>query len=735
MYTSSFGGPKFDPNDHSKLAQPKPKNIVSSEIQICPAYLNAWIKDQIKTFADQGQKPAAGRSIKSIFKAVDKKLDKAIEKIWNLEGLTPMDVYKTSDVIMMHEMTHGIFGYGLDDVDGSKAYGWKNIRAISDRKSPDNTLKATNNADSLAYFCLGSKMISPGGSKEAQRANEDGTIAPLLPKGTKSKRGNLPRRSEQKQRRQERSPYQDQSPKDTPFTTLQRIVKRAQGPSSSQSQPGKSSSSHPPAGPSSSQHGGRVKYHTVQTVVTTIITEKLTVPYTTIDETGGGAPPPSTKSGKSSQTGKSSSEHHKSTSKSGASSSSGGGGGGGVKPSSKSHSDSKSKSQSQSQSQSQSRPQTPTSNPNGKTTSKPGGGQPTSKPGSGHSSSGGHGITSNNQQSTASNAPQTTVTVTNDGKTSAVVYIGLPLPTGKPGDPKDPLGWKCTGPLCDPKCLFPILCKSTPGSGVWGLITGWIPKLPSGKPPPPGGPSPPPKPPGNDDPPKSHPNESGPSKSDKPTESKESKASTTRHSSTTSCRPRTTSVCPVVATQIQGPDGKETTKRVTQSCKTTTLYDCTTQVHGSTSTAAITQNALTAIEFGDGFEMGISNWEGTRDAALAALVADTTDPYDYPDATGGQPSQSSGASATPTSSKPSTKPSTTQKPSTKPSSQPSSKPSSKPSSEPAKPSSQPSSKPSSKPTSTASGPKPSSTKYTDRCKDVSNPFICICTPLTTPVDV
>ena len=683
MLTSVRGGPKWDPNDHSKLQEPKNKSPISGDIMICPSYLKSWSKKKIQTFAEQGDKAPAARNAATLLKDVGKNVYNYLD-----DKETAMDLYDTGDVTLVHEMTHAIFEYPLDDVEvgGSAAYTWKKIRKLSDQKSQDNTLKSTNNADSFGRFCLGAKMISPTAPKIAQRVNADGSIEVLFPKGSS----------------------QPSAKKSAPPTTLSKVKRQAGNDGDAATSHGKGKS-----GTSTSHgHSNSVRYKTIETVFTTVVTEELTIPIggqrTSTHGAGSGPGGQSSRHGQDTSShrpdGKSTSHHAggKPTSHHGQDTSSHHPGG---KPTGR-HSHSAS---------SQHPGGKPTSHHGQGTSSHHGGGQPTSR----------HGPTT--QAPTATSVQKTTIPVTSGQSTTSVVYVGDKLPKPVNGDP---LGWKCTGPLCDLSCSFPIICTST-GEGIWGLLKGWIPKIPGGGSPQPGGPSPPPKPDG--DPQKSQPGI--PSKS-QPSKSDHEPSKSTQHTSshTTSCKPRTTSVCPVVATHSKGPDGKETTKRVTKPCKTTTLHDCTAKAHGSTSTTSVSaaaQSILSAIEYADNFDDGISDWNDMRDTALAALVADTTNPYVYASASATPTShKSEKSSGKPTSSlghKPTSKPTSHQtskhvpKPSSHQTSRNVPKPSSKHTSDHApKPSTKPSTKASAKPTSTQpTGPKPSTTKYSKRCKNVS----------------
>ena len=155
-------------------------------------------------------------------------------------------------------------------------------------------------------------------------------------------------------------------------------------------------------------------------------------------------------------------------------------------------------------------------------------------------------------------------------------------PTTVPGS-----AWKCLGPLCDPKCLIPILC---PGGGEGGSPD--FPRPPSPPGPPPGGPK---EGPGNynpgtpESPNKPDPNKPSPKKPDpselQPSNTKssnptttDSKKSTNSETSTSSCSKTAVPQCsPTVSVWI--PSGKST-YTTTTSTKCTTISAC--DVKGST---------------------------------------------------------------------------------------------------------------------------------------------------------
>ena len=731
MYTSNFGGEKYNkdlPGQPLREEQEKPKTVYSSEIQICPVYLEKFKQQKIKTFADSGPLPAAARPRSTWQKIKD--------ELRNKEEKPPIDTLKTSDVILMHEMTHAIWGGGTDDV--GAAYGWLNIRGISDKESGNNVEKATNNADNLAYFCLGAKMISPGGSKTPQRAVEDGYVEAMAMVKVKRKARNALRRL----RREEPEPTSSKpssssskvptskpettssprappppgappakppsthsispEPKEVLYTTVNKVLTtivtkeikkpwktivdahhKTDGSKSSQSKPshlspesskaahhkpehgqltgsrtGSSTGSHAKAArPTTSSAGAdrEVLYKTVKEVYTTTLTKKVKEPWTTIEDAHQHAPPkPGDSTASHSKASRSTRSH------------------GEVSHSSSSHSkEGRNTVSTGSHSKATHSSASQTSHP------RPGHGGPVhdttrSKP---TSSSGSHstlpGPTTSSAAAAAA-AQYTTITATSGSSTSTVVFVGalLPVPKGK-GGPAKP-AWRCTGPICDPKCLFPVLCKSTGGNSgsTWGFKAGWDPlPHPGGPPPPPGGPSPPPKdnskpPPddggdsNNSKPNHSEPKHSEPTKSEatksEPTTSREDKTSThsTTSASSSSCRPRITSICPVIATVIDGSDGKKTTNHATGACKTTTLHDCSTTLRGSTSTTTVLEQGpvITPLVFVDNFNMGVANYESLRDAVLAALVADTTDAYAYVDGLSTSSARSTGSHKT--SSKP-----------------------------------------------------------------------------------
>ena len=687
MFTISSGGPKYDSKDPSKLNTVRPPYILSSEIQICPTYYEVFKQRKIKTFADQGMQPAAARSSKNIFKVIDKAFDKAVDKLWPDDASDggapiPMNLYWTSDAVFLHEMTHAIWGAGTKDVDAPNSYAWKNIRDISKKMSPNNLEKATNNADSYSFFCLGSKMINPGGGKTPQRAYDDGTIKAL--EKAKVKREAL--KTMQALRRDEpiSSKHTPSSQhvtsskglastkhatasarKDVLYRTVEKILttvvtKKVKRPYTtidsahfesshskpsdskpshsklSHSKPSHSKSSHPrlsnnrPTSSSSGSHSKssslrrpssahrEVLYTTVKEVFTTVVTKQLKKPWTTIDDTHTHPPPapPKPDHSKSSSgrlsTPTSSSSHVRS-------------------PRSKltSAKSDNSKSTSHSSASKTHHPVPPPPPPHGSRSSQK----------SDHSKPTGSGSSRSSRSlppvpTTSSPTVQhTTVIVTSDHSTSSVVFIGVPLPNPKG---KSKPAWKCTGPICDPKCSFPMLCKKTRGG--WGLKTGWKPRpsSPGGPPPPPGGPSPPPT---DEDPPKSEPKQSEPDRSE-PKEShkttskdKTSSHRTTLSASSSSCKPRITSICSIVVSVLKGSNAEETTKRATQRCKTTTLHECSMTIHGATSTTTVDNPApaVTPIEFVDAFDTSVPDWQSLQDVALAALIADTTDPYEYVD--------------------------------------------------------------------------------------------------------
>ena len=622
MQTLNMGGPKYDKNDGNKLATNKPLSSYSSEIQVCTAYYETYKGQKIKTFADQGTQPAAARSSKSLkdIIGIKKKTDDS----------PPVNYYRTSDAIFLHELTHAPWGEGTIDVAKDNSYGWRNICNIGKQTSVALAERATNNAENYAFFCVGAKMITPGGSKTAEKVKEDGTIVAL--DKVKVKR--------------------------EAWAAEQRL--RREGPAPTASKPASSTKAHAnPSTHSTDSEHRKVLYTTVDKTLTTVVTKEIKKPWTTIDGARGKPSRSKSESSKTSQAKPPHRSSHSSSRKSGSSTSSAKTGREVLYTTSKEiYTTTLTKKVKEPWTTiDDTHPQKPSSQSSRSTarasrttTARPGQATP-SHNSAAHSKSTSSGkshtkSTGPTTSSAAAGAQHTTVTATSGSSTSTVVFIAAPLPNHN--GPKKP-AWKCTGPICDPKCLFPELCKSTGGSGSWGFKAGWDPlPPPGGPPPPPGGPSPPPddggddshnsKPDDHSDPKHSEPTRSEPTRS-KSTESRQ----TTSSASSSSCRPRITSICPIIATVIDGSDGKKTTRRATERCKTTTLHDCSTTIHGSTSTTTVVPAGpvITQAEYADPFDSDLLS-EEDRDAALAALVADTTDAYvyDQPSTSSSKPTES-----------------------------------------------------------------------------------------------
>ena len=234
----------------------------------------------------------------------------------------------------------------------------------------------------------------------------------------------------------------------------------------------------------------------------------------------------------------------------------------------------------------------------------------------------------------------TVVAVTSADTTSSVTFVAAPLPSGK-----GKWGWRCKGALCNPKCLFPILCKGTGGSdggggGTWGLKSPWKPKPPpGGGPVPPDGPQPEPTP-------ETEPDDNKPSNTNQKSESK--RTSSKHASSASSCKPTTTSTCDKIVSSYTKND-KVYTTTVENKDKCTTVTKCSASVNAKTSTAS--DAAEPTVNWTDSIDdLSDQDWENSRDKLLAAMIADKTDStlYYAPEKTG---SGSSSSSAKPSHSK------------------------------------------------------------------------------------
>ena len=129
---------------------------------------------EIKTFADQRKEPPAARKGGTLRKMFNAAASKAKSK--DLDE-TPIDLYRTPDTVLVHELMHAIWGRGVTDVD--MAVRWNKVYNLGQQTGRPNAKKATNNADSFANWCLVSKMMKPGGGKTPQRVYKDGSLAAL----------------------------------------------------------------------------------------------------------------------------------------------------------------------------------------------------------------------------------------------------------------------------------------------------------------------------------------------------------------------------------------------------------------------------------------------------------------------------------------------------------------------------------------------------------------------------
>lgn len=122
------------------------------QVQICAWYAKFMAKSQYKT---------GGRF--TLYRLASK-IGVWGATVFPKTGITVMDSLSLLDNTLLHELTHTRAGGGTVDVGGpNTAYGWKSISA--------NMVGGSNNADSIAYFCLGCMLINDGSAPQ-----QDGTL-------------------------------------------------------------------------------------------------------------------------------------------------------------------------------------------------------------------------------------------------------------------------------------------------------------------------------------------------------------------------------------------------------------------------------------------------------------------------------------------------------------------------------------------------------------------------------
>ncbi|TVY20918.1 hypothetical protein LARI1_G001711 [Lachnellula arida] len=147
-------------------------------IQLCPGWLNVQQSLKVKSLKDQGSKNSLARSMLKM-KSLMNKPSGSNDPPETSEFDTPMDLAKSLDTTMLHEMTHAIPGAGLVDAAGDVSYGWTNCVAMSKAGI------GIKNSDNYALFGLASRMISPNNGAPAQRPMQDGSIQ-VLPVAAKA---------------------------------------------------------------------------------------------------------------------------------------------------------------------------------------------------------------------------------------------------------------------------------------------------------------------------------------------------------------------------------------------------------------------------------------------------------------------------------------------------------------------------------------------------------------------
>ncbi|KAK2811230.1 hypothetical protein FQN50_002327 [Emmonsiellopsis sp. PD_5] len=145
-------------------------NVFSKDayITLCQnPFVQAWTLVEQETWKDLSRLPQESSEIKiPIFSPAGRFADDE-SRCYPASNPTVMDIYGgLMDTVLIHEMTHTSFAGNLDDVKANGGpYRWKNILT----KTPEDSIK---NADSVAYFALGARMIRTQGYKP----NRDGSL-------------------------------------------------------------------------------------------------------------------------------------------------------------------------------------------------------------------------------------------------------------------------------------------------------------------------------------------------------------------------------------------------------------------------------------------------------------------------------------------------------------------------------------------------------------------------------
>ena len=112
------------------------------QIQICPWYL--------KIAASQRDPPVTTDLNESIWTKIMSKIGPLIAD----KKYSPVDLLSGLEKVLLHEITHTVFGGETIDVGGFSGYGWKNCRKLSTTGSGTNG--PLNNAGKSEPFIRGS---------------------------------------------------------------------------------------------------------------------------------------------------------------------------------------------------------------------------------------------------------------------------------------------------------------------------------------------------------------------------------------------------------------------------------------------------------------------------------------------------------------------------------------------------------------------------------------------------
>ncbi|KAL7622784.1 hypothetical protein AAE478_006463 [Parahypoxylon ruwenzoriense] len=115
-------------------------------ILLCPWFLEKTNVLKYPTF----------NSIKSMFGKPLETFDKIIDKVIPDFDLPAIDLFYSLDQTILHELTHTDAAGHSKDIEGGNSYQWNNVHRIS------TTSNAWNNAESIAYFAMGVRLIDEG---------------------------------------------------------------------------------------------------------------------------------------------------------------------------------------------------------------------------------------------------------------------------------------------------------------------------------------------------------------------------------------------------------------------------------------------------------------------------------------------------------------------------------------------------------------------------------------------